>query len=322
MVHFCRPVGLGLALASASALLASSTPALAQDANIAVAEALFRDGRTAMAAGDYATACPKFEESNRIDPKLGTLLNLALCHEKSGRSASAWAEYAQAASLAARAGQSDREQVARDRAAALEPTLAHVVIEADTKADEVVKLDDQIIGPAAFGTPIPVDPGAHVLRATAPGSTPFEQSFSVEQGAPAATLKVMALAAASPAPVASGAEASPETSGRSRRRTIGYVVGGVGVVLVGLGGFFGVQAFSEKNDAQHGCGTNFCTAAGLDAKSAMKTDETFSTIGVIAGAVAVGAGVYLVLSNRGEGPGAARVSFDVTGRGVRAAIAW
>jgi hypothetical protein len=58
---------------------------------------------------------PKFEESNRVDPKLGTLMNLALCHEKEGLGASAWAGYARAASLAARAGQSGREGRARAR---------------------------------------------------------------------------------------------------------------------------------------------------------------------------------------------------------------
>jgi hypothetical protein len=272
-----------------------------------------------MAAGDFATACPKFAESNRIDPKPGTLMNLALCHEKSGRSASAWAEYTEAATLAARAGQGDREKVAREHAATLEPTLPHVIIAADPTAGEVIALDEHPIGPAALKTPIPVDPGAHLLRATAPGVTPFEQSFEVTPGGPARSLTVPSLMAA---PIAEPEHGGP-ASGALSRRTLGLVVGGIGVALVGIGAYFGAQAFTEKNAAENGCGPNFCTSAGNGATNAMKTDETLSTIGVIAGLAAAGAGVYLVVSSAGETrPAAGQLSFGVTARGLRAQIVW
>jgi len=312
-----------LTLPAACALLTSSSSARAQDTNIAVAEQLFRDGRALMAAGDVARACPKFEESNRVDPKLGTLMNLALCHEKSGRSASAWAEYAQAASLAARAGQSDREKVARERAAALEPTLSHVIIDADPKAEVTIALDDHAIGAAAFESPIPIDPGPHVLRATAPGAVPFEQSFVVQKGAPAATLKVPSLAPAAAPPQA--VHALPPQGNHSGLRTAGFVVGGAGVVLVGIGAYFGAQAFSEKNAAENACYPTYCKSAGTNATNAMKTDETLSTIGVIAGVAAVGAGVYLVFAHHGENADAAgtvRVSVDAAARGLRGQISW
>jgi len=322
---YSRAVVGQLAASTLCALLAVSGSARAQDTNIAVAEALFREGRARMAAGDLATACPKFEESHRVDPKLGTLLNLALCHEKSGRTASAWAEYAQAASLAARAGQSDREKVAREHAAALEPTLSHVVIDADPKSDAAVALDDQPIGPAAYRSPIPIDPGAHVIRATAPGATPFEQSFRVAQGAPTATLTVPVLARA-PAPVQAASEsASPAGSNHAGLRTAGFISGGAGLVLVGVGAYFGARAFSDKNNAENECGATFCTPAGSSATSAMKTDETLSTVGVIAGLAAMGGGAYLVLSNKGETVGASgtvRWSVAVAGPGLKAQIAW
>lgn len=320
-----RVIAGRLAAATVCAVLAASHPAHAQDTNIAVAETLFREGRALMAAGNFATACPKFEESNRVDPKLGTLLNLALCHEKSGRTASAWAEYAEAASLAARAGQPNREKVAREHAAALEPSLSHVIIDADPKSDAVVALDDQPIGPAAYRSPIPIDPGAHVLRATAPGATPFEQSFRVAQGAPVATLKVPALA---PAPAAApvSTEAPPPAEGhRGGLRKGGFIAGGAGLVLVGLGSYFGVRAFSDKNTAENECGATFCTPAGNSATSSMKTDETLSTVGVIAGLAAVGSGAYLVLSNRGEtvgASGAVRMTFGLGGPGLKAQITW
>src|SRR5690349_2377840 len=110
-------VGAGLLVASSSA---------AQPADKPLAEALFRDGRDAMANGDIHGACRKFEASERIEPKIGTLLNLATCHELEGRTATAWAEFNEAIPRAVRADQPDRAQIARDHAAALEKRLSRL----------------------------------------------------------------------------------------------------------------------------------------------------------------------------------------------------
>src|SRR5262245_1202284 len=74
----------------------------------AVAEGLFQEGRKAMASGQIADACAKFSESYRIAQRLGTLLNLATCHEAEGKTASAWAEFVEAAALSRRSDQADR----------------------------------------------------------------------------------------------------------------------------------------------------------------------------------------------------------------------
>lgn len=87
---------------------ASPTPA-------ATAEALFEQGRALMAQGNFAAACPKLEESLRLDPGLGTLLNLAMCEEKAGRKDLACRYYMDAARMAQQQGQSAREQVAQQR---------------------------------------------------------------------------------------------------------------------------------------------------------------------------------------------------------------
>ena len=63
-------------------------PALG-DANPALAQSLFEEGRQLMSNGKFAEACPKFESSYKLDPAAGTLLNLAVCHEKVGRTAAA-----------------------------------------------------------------------------------------------------------------------------------------------------------------------------------------------------------------------------------------
>jgi hypothetical protein len=64
-------------------------------------ERLFRQGRVAVEAGDCLAAIPLFEESQRIEPAVGTLLNLALCEERLGHLALARATLADALSIAA-----------------------------------------------------------------------------------------------------------------------------------------------------------------------------------------------------------------------------
>ena len=92
-------------------------PAAAQSGganNRAAAEALFNEGRSLVAGGHYSDACPKFEASQQLDPGLGTLLNLAECYEKLGKTASAWAEYREAIPLARASGSKVRQDLATE----------------------------------------------------------------------------------------------------------------------------------------------------------------------------------------------------------------
>jgi Tfp pilus assembly protein PilF len=321
-----------LAVLAAGAVFFTCASAGAQAGNQgAMAEALFLRARALMANGNYDEACPKFVESYKIDPKLGTLMNLALCHEKAGMTASAWAEYTQAAELARRSAQSERESIARQHAAAMEHALAHVIIEADAKEPVAVMLDGQAVGEAAFGTPMPVDPGDHVLQATSPGRAAFQTTFHVQSGDPDRALHVPDLAplTAAPAPLPDPPVPSPPTPAQAvhghpapATRTLGIVAGGVGVAAIGVGAFFGLRAFANKDMAEKACGASFCLPAGDDAKSAMKTDEVVSTIGFVAGAAALGAGLYLVLTSRRPEPHVARLEITVAPRALTIGGAW
>lgn len=82
------------------------------------AESLFREGRDAVKRGDYAVACPKFQESQRLDPAIGTLLNLALCEERWGRISEARLHFREV--LASSDLDEQRRAIALEHAAALD----------------------------------------------------------------------------------------------------------------------------------------------------------------------------------------------------------
>lgn len=150
------------------------------DPSIAVAEALFQEARTLAGEKKWDDACPKFAESQRLDPKLGTLLNLAHCHEQQEKFATAWAEYTSAASLAHRSGHNERETFARERVAELFAKLAYVEIRMpNPPSDLQLLIDGQTISATVLNAPLPIDPGKHMISVKAPGRTGFSTEIDV-----------------------------------------------------------------------------------------------------------------------------------------------
>jgi tetratricopeptide (TPR) repeat protein len=112
--------------AAAAALLFVTTTSIARadGSDAALALSLFQEGQRLVAEGKLPAACAKFAASLKLEAKLGTLLNLADCYEKNGQTASAWARFTEAEVMARRAGQPDREEFAREHAAALASRLS------------------------------------------------------------------------------------------------------------------------------------------------------------------------------------------------------
>lgn len=157
-------------------------------ADQATAEALFTEGRRLFAEGNYAAACTKLEESNKADPALGTQLSLAMCYEKLGKTASAWATYMQVANASNSSGRNDRAQLAQSRAAALLPTLSKLTITAP--AGTSIRVDGAAWSAAATGIATPVDPGSHTIDATAPNKRAFHRVVVVPGSAASVTVAV------------------------------------------------------------------------------------------------------------------------------------
>jgi len=298
----------GAAALAALGTLAIAAPAAAQNDPVA-ASALFSEGRKLAVQKRYEEACPKFEESQRLDPGIGTQFNLADCWENVGRTASAWAQFLDVAAAAKVAGQRDRERVARQRAAQLEPRLSRLTVSVRVEHPGLaVSKDGTALGRTAWSSAVPIDPGEHVIEARAPGRKTWSQSVVVEKQAADARVTVPELA---PEPQAAAAPRrlestqaperdAPVPAGRTQR-TLGFVVGGVGVAGLVAGSVFGLRARSKNDEAKeicagrpHACSEREQTeyaALVNDAKSA----RTLAIVGFAAGAAAVGAGIALVL---------------------------
>ncbi len=145
--------------------------------NRARAQQLFDSALVDAEAGNFVSACPKFQASQDADPKPSTLLNLASCYEKNGQTASAWGAFREAEGLARKAGRFDWETTARAHAEALEPKLVRLTVEVPEPSRVVglsVTRDGARLAPGELGVSIPVDPGEHVIAATAAGRAPWE----------------------------------------------------------------------------------------------------------------------------------------------------
>ncbi|MBX3261631.1 MAG: hypothetical protein KF782_18250 [Labilithrix sp.] len=284
----------------------------------AAAEALFVEAKKLAAQKKYAEACPKFAESNRLDRGAGTLIHLGDCYEKNKQTASAWATYKEAASAAQALGRKDWEKLASQRASALEPKLARLTIKVDK--DNPAKLEvsrgGTSVAEASFGVPIPVDVGTHAVEATAPGHKPFSTSAtvskdgeSVEVTVPKLEAEPAAVAAEPvepPKPVAPPPEKTEDDG--SGQRTLGFVLGGVGVAGLAAGAVTGLMAMGKSSDAKATCPNDGPCASrdAVDASESARTLGLVSTIAFVAGGVGLAAGAALVFTAKGEGDRAAK----------------
>ncbi|WP_437667487.1 hypothetical protein [Sorangium sp. So ce1182] len=316
-----RSVGLGLC----AALISGALPAQAEPsaAEKAAAEALFDGALDLMKQGRNAEACPRLEQSYRIDPGIGTLLYLAECYEKTGRTASAWATFRQAMSESRAAGQAERSRKAQARAARLEPLLSklNVSVAAETAAIEgfSVRVDGKALERSLFGIAMPRDPGEIAIEASAPGHETWTTTVKLGDDKAEANVEVPPLkklaapatapaeppgAAASPAEPSAPprAAAPPAGSGGDTTRLIGLIVGGAGVVGLGVGTFFGVKAISKNGDAEGYCkGGSTCEdRRGVTLTEEASSAATVSNIafGVGAAAAVGGAVLYFVVAPR------------------------
>ncbi len=329
MKSFCIKRGTKRAALAGLTVAALGVPRpAAADGSLAdqsMATQLFKEGRALLDQGRVAPACRKLEESQRLGPGGGTLLNLALCHQKEGRTATAWVEFTEALGIARRDERQPRIDFARAHLAELEPLLSRLSIQVPAAADLPnleIKRDGGVVGRAAWGSAIPVDPGDHLIEAAAPGKMHWKQSVVVGANAES---KVVVMPALEDAPVQDTVElATPEPQSavgtrpepREPREPMAdrpsrpmpaspgttvpaWIFFGVGVAAAGAGTYFAALAVSQKRDANRNCPNDACSADGARQNSEAIRDANYSTIGFGVGLAGLGLGAILFATRSG-----------------------
>ena len=296
-----------------SVALASTPRAFAATAaEKASAEQNFEDAKKLMADGKYAEACPKFEESQKLDPGMATEYRLAECYELLGRTATAWLMFIDVADQADQQKMDDRAKVARERAAKLQPKLARIAIAPTTPdlPDMKVLRDGEEIKRTLWTQPIPVDPGEHTVEVSAPGKKTWKTVVKAEPSV-TQTVTVPALeddpnggatttTGGGTTTTTGGGDSmttkdtSPTTSGWSQQKTWAVVAGGAGVVLAGVGTILYLGGKSTYNDSSSHCNSsNICDQQGLDARDSGNSKAKTGSILMLVGVAGIAAGAVL-----------------------------
>ena len=268
------------ALAIAVVLLGSVRPVRADD-NIDKADKLFDEGRALMTS-DLHAACEKFEESLKFNSQaIGTLMNVALCDEKLGRTASAVAKFSEARDRAKEGNMDVHLKAAEERLAVLIPRVPHIkiVFAVPPLPDTRVVLDDKVVAMADIAN-IAIDPGEHPLVVSAPNHLPYQTTVRIAEGEHR-DISVPALRDA----IRVGA-----------RRTVGKIVTISGGVFVAAGvilGFVANNRYDDQFPVHCSKDTKLCDG---DGQTETERARTLGVVGTVAGGVGVAAvavGLYL-----------------------------
>jgi hypothetical protein len=275
----------------------------ASAADKAAAEVLFDQAKVLLGQGKLEEACRKFEGSQKLDPGIGTALFLADCYEKTGRSASAWALFREAAAMAKAAGQTDREEIARARAVLLESKVPKLVLVTDAVAKipglEIMR-DGTAIPVEVGSAEVPVDPGKHVIEMRAPKKKAWSQTIDVPNTPDVQRVVLPNLedeASVKDIKPQVPVKVEPNESGSNGRRTAGLVIGAVGIAGLGVSGVFTGIALTKDSEADKICNGSACpTQQGVDLGNDAKFAANVSTVAFGVGAAGLVVGTILFLT--------------------------
>jgi hypothetical protein len=298
-------------------LLGGGGPAYAQPtspADRAAADALFDEARKLMAEGRHARACPKLAAAQKLRPGVGTLLNLAACYEKLGRTASAWATFRDAATAAQHSGD-ERQAVAEENEKRLAPRLTRLtIVVASPVPGLVVARDGLPVDVELWGVPLPIDPGTYLVEAHAPGRAIWSKMVEVKDDGATVPVTVPALASepvsarATPPALASAppSASAPGTAvPSSSQRTLGIALVAGGAVGAVVGTVFGLMSMSAHDAAAQVCtlgpSHDQCDSGGYDTNQRAINFGNISTIAFVVGGAALATGGTLWLTAPSSG---------------------
>lgn len=256
------------------------------------ADALFKRAVPELEAGHWEAACPLLEESQRLDPKAGTLFTLADCHAQWGKIALALVEYRsymrQVDEMAPekRAKHESRYEKAKAKVEEIAPLVPELTLVLPPNAPQGTKVirDGNEVSTPSLGIGLPVDPGMHEIVVEVPGRQAVKTTVNIQKGEKA---KVdLTLPADKPLPTVEPSKAPPPVEKQERASTPAsggktgmYVAGGVGVVGLAVGAITGGMAMSKAGFIEEHCPNKKCL--DLEGKEAVGDGQTLAMVSTI-----------------------------------------
>jgi hypothetical protein len=268
------------------------------------ADDLFKQAKKLMADKRYSEACPKFEESYKLDPGIGGELNIGKCFEEWGKIGSAYRAYIDAEKQA-KAGGDSREAKIHELVAAIEAQVPRLTIRVAPDADTdglKLTIDGATVGTDELGKPQFVDPGPKNVDYSTTAQGKKTKLVVIERGGSSEV--TLELPKGKPNKIEHEGKpkdkvvAAPPDPGRTQR-IAGIAVGSVGVVMIGVASYMTLSARSKYNDAlaMHCMNmTTACDMQGLTDTHDARHSANVATAVFLIGLGAVGGGVALYLT--------------------------
>jgi hypothetical protein len=201
-------------------------------------------------------ACEVLAKSYGLRKRGDTLLNLAECHRRQGKTATAWREFDEAIRVAKQVDYDPAIRAAeihRDQLAKLLSELVVEVPSGDARPEGLaILLDGLPLPEQQWGTVLFVDPGPHQVEATAPDHRPFSSSAEVALGGKRSTIQVQLVALPKPPPPPKEPPPPPPKpplpAVEPEAPVWAIVVGSVGVAMMGVSVGFLVDSLAAGDE--------------------------------------------------------------------------
>lgn len=179
-----------------------------------------------------------------------------------------------------------------------------------------VSLDGKPVMTKLDGKAMALDPGAHTFKYETDGYPTIEEQVIVKQGEKNRKISVTFKPAGDPKKADTKPDPNPppvvvDPTKPSNRKTVAYVLGGVGVVALGVGGFFYLTGKGAESDLRGKpcAATKTCPQSDVDD---VKKKYLYGDIAMATGVVSLGVGVVLYLTApKNADPAATARRFDV-----------
>lgn len=302
------------------AILAIAVPAAHAD-NKKKADVLFKKGKRLLDDKRYADACAAFEQSDKLDPAIGTKLNAARCYQEWGKLARAYRWYTDAEKMA-KDTKDDRAPKIRGFVEEVDVEVPRLIIKVPDNADldaAGLAVDGKRLAKEDFGEPMMYDPGPHEITYKIDGKKQTK-TIALERGGE----REITIELPPPAEKPTGGDTAgggddkgddkgddgdvvpvpdPPTPGRGRR-IAGIALASAGVVGLGVAAYLTIDARGAYNDAidAHCMGApNMCNDEGLAITRDARSQANVATVITLASLAAAAGGVILyVTAPKGE----------------------